>query len=142
MSGSQGHFEEILLDQAVRLFRSKFEGTPEVAAVAPGRANLIGEHTDYNAGFVLPFALPYATVIVGAKSKGPMSKIVSQAFHNDVVEFTADENLSKGKPEWANYVKGSIYQYLSDLPKGSAFNAAIVSNVPLGSGLSSSAAIE
>lgn len=142
MSTTQSHFEELLLDQAVRLYRSKFEENPQVAAIAPGRANLIGEHTDYNEGFVLPFALPYATVMVGSISREQKSKIVSSAFHDEVVEFILDENLSKGKPDWANYVKGSAFQYLSDLPKGAAFNSVIVSNVPLGSGLSSSAAIE
>ena len=57
-----------LLATAVYLFRDQFGSDPSVAAFAPGRVNLIGEHTDYNDGFVLPFALPYRTVIVGAKA--------------------------------------------------------------------------
>ena len=50
--------------------------------------------------------------------------------------------MQKGEPEWANYIKGTIAQYLPDLPAGAAFSAVIVSNVPVGAGLSSSAALE
>lgn len=133
---------DILVVQAIKLFREKFHCDPDVAVFAPGRANLIGEHTDYNDGFVLPFALPYKTVIVAARSNSKLSKVVSGEFPSELVEFAIDENLAKGEPTWANYVKGTVFQYLSDLPKGSGFFAAIVSNVPLGSGLSSSAALE
>ena len=129
--------------QAVKLFRQTFQRDPEVAVFAPGRANLIGEHTDYNEGFVLPFAIPYKTVIVAAKLPlGSKSSIISGEFSQDTVDFVIDSNLGKGTPSWANYVKGTIFQYLKDLPKGVAFQAAIISNVPLGAGLSSSAALE
>jgi galactokinase len=128
--------------QAIRLFRQTFRDEPEVAVFAPGRANLIGEHTDYNEGFVLPFALPNKTIIVAAKTSGPKSTLVSGEFLQERVEFVIDQNLSKGTPTWANYVKGTIFQYLKDLPAGAAFNAAIMSDVPLGGGLSSSASLE
>lgn len=112
---------------------------------APGRVNLIGEHTDYNEGFVLPFALPFKTVIVGSRSKSKKSRIFSCTIPGTSagpVEFEINESLQKTDPVWANYVKGTIFQYLQDLPQDSAFDAAISSNVPLGSGLSSSAALE
>lgn len=56
------------IEAAVAEYRRSFGCDPEAAAFAPGRVNLIGEHTDYNDGFVLPFALPYRTVVVGGKS--------------------------------------------------------------------------
>ena len=67
------------LVKAVNLFREKFGADPEVAVYAPGRVNLIGEHTDYNDGFVLPFALPFRTIVVGSKSLTGNSTIVSCA---------------------------------------------------------------
>jgi len=132
-----------LLATAVYLFRDQFGSDPSVAAFAPGRVNLIGEHTDYNDGFVLPFALPYRTVIVGAKAQNTtVSTIISNARGISKALFEANSRLSKGNPEWADYVKGTVYQYLREIPGGAAFNAVIVSNVPIGSGLSSSAALE
>jgi galactokinase len=60
--------ESTLVREAVDIYRLKFQSEPEICAFAPGRVNLIGEHTDYNDGFVLPFALPFRTVIVGSKT--------------------------------------------------------------------------
>ena len=56
-----------LLKQAKAIYREKFLSEPAVSACAPGRVNLIGEHVDYNDGFVLPFALPFKTVVVGSR---------------------------------------------------------------------------
>lgn len=104
---------------------------------------------DYNDGFVLPFALPFRTIIVGSKSStSSNSRIVSVNINTDnnlstvPVKFEINDKLSKGQPTWANYIKGTVYQYLNDLPKDAAFDAVIWSNVPMGSGLSSSAALE
>ncbi len=133
---------ESMIVEAIALFREKYQSDPTVAAFAPGRANLIGDHTDYNDGFVLPFALPYKTIIVASKSTDAETKIYSTLMPDSPVSFKIDKDLKKGQPSWANYVKGTVYQYIEDLPKGCAFNAVIISNVPLGSGLSSSAAIE
>jgi len=126
-------------------FRQTFGTEAEVGAFAPGRVNLIGEHTDYNEGFVLPFALPYKTVVVGSKSadKERISRVFSCNMSSDgVVSFVCDSSLGKGLPIWANYVKGTVFQYIKDLPLGFAFDAVIISDVPLGSGLSSSASLE
>lgn len=128
---------------AIDVFRMYFGSDPSVATFAPGRVNLIGEHTDYNDGFVLPFALPYKTIIVGSRAEsGKESTIVSTAKNLSTATFEINAKMSKGEPEWANYVKGTVFQYLNELPDGFAFNAVIVSNVPIGSGLSSSAALE
>lgn len=137
----KGETDRIL--KAKEIFQECFGYSPTNAAAAPGRVNLIGEHTDYNDGFVLPFALPYTTIVVGAVTKEKKTTVYS-AFNDNLskVEFIVDKSLNKGEPSWANYVKGTVFQYLSDLPVGFAFDAVIVSNVPVGSGLSSSAALE
>ncbi|RYH28718.1 hypothetical protein EON65_11130 [archaeon] len=131
-----------LYQEALAFFKLKFESEPETSVFAPGRANLIGEHTDYNNGFVLPFALPHKTIIVASRSTAKESIVYSTAKPGEPVTFLVDGTLSKGSPSWGNYVKGVVFQYLEDLPREFAFNAVICSNVPLGSGLSSSAALE
>ncbi|XP_014238198.1 galactokinase-like isoform X1 [Trichogramma pretiosum] len=130
--------------QALETFAKEFGGDAAVCVCAPGRVNLIGEHTDYNEGFVLPMALPMVTVIVGSpRSDGATScKIVSlsQAVSaQSIAEFDL-ASLKPGEPKWANYVKGCIANFPHPLKNG--FNAVIVSSVPVGAGLSSSAALE
>jgi len=128
---------------ALDTYGAKFGGVPDVCVFAPGRVNLIGEHTDYNDGFVLPFALPFRTYIVGSLTKSTKTTVVTCIFSDDnEAEFEINSSLCKGAPTWANYVKGTIAQYLPDLPQGLAFNAVIASDVPIGSGLSSSASLE
>lgn len=135
--------EDLLTKQAIDTYQKTFGTFPEVGVFAPGRVNLIGEHTDYNEGFVLPFALPYKTVVVGCKTSNKESRIFSCNMSSDgVISFKCDSSLGKGTPTWANYVKGAVFQYLKELPAGLAFDAVIASDVPLGSGLSSSASLE
>lgn len=141
---------DAMLLKAINTFRTNFGSDPEVAAFAPGRVNLIGEHTDYNDGFVLPFALPFRTIVVASKIVDSCgysctdSNIISCTINENAtpVSFNVGPNLAKGQPEWANYVKGTVFHYLKDLPLNFAFNAVIISDVPLGSGLSSSASLE
>ncbi|XP_034563029.1 galactokinase [Notolabrus celidotus] len=136
-----------LLADARRLYGQVFGGeAPEVAVCAPGRVNLIGEHTDYNQGFVLPMALPLVTVVVGSQTSGQDVTVVTATKDADEphrVNFSLPSDgsaLTPGLPSWANYVKGVIQHYrASPLP---GFKAVIVSSVPLGGGLSSSASLE
>ena len=133
------------LEESVAAFKKEFGSDPEFKAFAPGRVNLIGEHVDYNDGFVMPFALPFKTVIVASVTEGEVSRIVttSQApVPMPPVSFSITGDMKKEEPEWANYVKGTIAQYLDFIPKGFAMNAVIASDVPMGSGLSSSASLE
>ncbi|XP_061764597.1 galactokinase [Nerophis ophidion] len=136
-----------LVSEASSLYKQTFPGeTPQIAACAPGRVNLIGEHTDYNQGYVLPMALPLVTVVVGSPSPGDDAIIVTATGHADEprrVNFrlpNKGSTLSPGAPNWANYVKGVIHHYRAQPLPG--FNAVVVSSVPLGGGLSSSASLE
>lgn len=139
-----------MLFTAIDKFKSYFGDEPEVAVFAPGRVNLIGEHTDYNDGFVLPFALPFKTIVVARKTVDGCgyscidSNVVSctPSVAAAPVSFLIGPKLTKGQPAWGNYVKGTAFQYLKDLPVNFAFNAVVISDVPLGSGLSSSASLE
>ncbi|XP_020386595.1 galactokinase isoform X1 [Rhincodon typus] len=136
-----------LLEDALRVFRENYPMyEPKVGVAAPGRVNLIGEHTDYNQGFVLPVALPMVTVVVGCQSADGIISLLTTAKEADEpkqLEFpvpTESKPLSPGIPCWANYVKGVIHHYRAGPLPG--FKAVMASNVPLGGGLSSSASLE
>ncbi|NWH56886.1 GALK1 Galactokinase, partial [Geococcyx californianus] len=131
---------------AVRAHAAAFGGAATLAAWAPGRVNLIGEHSDYCGGLVLPMALPLGTALVGSPTQDGTISIVTTAPEADEphrVQFVAPgpvSALSPGQPHWANYVKGVIQHYRGGPVPG--FTAVIASDIPLGGGLSSSAALE
>lgn len=136
-----------LVSEARRVYRETFDGdNANVAVCAPGRVNLIGEHTDYNEGFVLPMALPMVTVMVGSKTSGQKCCVVTLTEAADeprMVDFDLPNELTpllRGQPNWANYVKGVVQHYRARPVPG--FRAVIASSVPLGGGLSSSASLE
>src|SRR5438045_9348741 len=73
---------------------------------APGRVNLIGEHTDYNDGFVFPMAIePQVFVVCRARDDAKV-RLASSAFEGQLVEFSVDKKIAPGEPKWANYSKG------------------------------------
>uniref|UniRef100_UPI0037E8EC68 galactokinase isoform X1 n=1 Tax=Semicossyphus pulcher TaxID=241346 RepID=UPI0037E8EC68 len=136
-----------LVAEARRMYGQMFgDEAPQLAVCAPGRVNLIGEHTDYNQGFVLPMALPLVTVVVGSQTQGQDVTVVTTTEDADEprrVNFSLPSDgspLSPGLPSWANYVKGVIQHYRATPVPG--FRAVIASSVPLGGGLSSSASLE
>uniref|UniRef100_A0A8C5PUJ8 Galactokinase n=1 Tax=Leptobrachium leishanense TaxID=445787 RepID=A0A8C5PUJ8_9ANUR len=119
-----------LPEHTVRVFSETFGGDePGIGAFAPGRVNLIGEHTDYNGGFVLPMALPLFTAVVGTPRDDGRISIVTVAEGADEphrIEFAApreEAHLKPGSPKWANYVKGVIQHYRAGPIPG--FNAVI-----------------
>src|ERR1017187_6515427 len=122
----------------------KLYGSAEGARIyrAPGRVNLIGEHTDYNLGFVLPMALDLATYIAAVPSPDGMLRIYSQQRH-ELREFTAAGiPLSQPAHHWTDYPIGVAVELArAGFPLAPA-NLLICSSVPEGSGLSSSAALE
>jgi len=126
---------------AIDLFHETFGTTPRSAASAPGRVNLIGEHTDYNGGPVLPIAIAERTTAAvgpGAGEAGVL-EAVSTRFKN-VVRVKWQEELPKG---WAAYVAGVLRELwsLEVVPREGAIRIAVASDVPIGAGLSSSAAL-
>jgi len=121
-------------------FASLFQLEPEFRAFAPGRVNLIGEHTDYNGGFVLPTAILQTTRVEMAPSSGRSIRVWSAAFPDrPPVEYELGRESKNG--DWSDYVKGMTV-VLAPLGLASGFCARIESDVPVGSGLSSSAALE
>ncbi|MEZ9999208.1 galactokinase [Vibrio lentus] len=110
---------------------------------APGRVNLIGEHTDYNDGFVLPCAINYQTVVAAAKRDDNIVRVVSVDYDNAVDEFDITQEITFQQDKmWANYIRGVVKCLMG---RGFEFTGADISvtgNVPQGAGLSSSAALE
>ena len=129
-----------LVQEAKLLFKEKFGREARAGGAAPGRVNLIGEHTDYNMGFVFPMALPLVTVVVGDWADGGTSRVYSQS-QAALAEFSAAEleRPEQGPSAWANYVKGVAHHFPENLK---SFEAVIVGSVPLGGGVSSSASVE
>ena len=120
-------------------FKELFGRPPQVTAEAPGRVNLIGEHTDYNGGYVLPAAIPQSTRIEFAPGSGLRVRLWSAQFPGPPVEYELGCETRGGG--WADYAKG-MTQVLATRGTLEGFDARIESTVPVGSGLSSSAALE
>jgi galactokinase len=129
------------------VFRDCFGRTPSLAARAPGRVNLIGEHVDYCGGFVLPMAIERDTLIGAAPraSSGgpPVARVHSTAYH-ETVELPLEPCMRQpaGGPAWSRYVAGVIAGFDDRGVAIPPFDAVIDSTVPLGGGLSSSASLE
>src|SRR3954451_9334175 len=73
---------------------------------APGRVNLIGEHTDYNDGFVFPMAIEPHVLMVCRTREDDKVRMSSTHFPNEIVEFSVQKKIERGKPDWANYFRG------------------------------------
>jgi galactokinase len=119
-------------------FRRLFGRAPDVVTSAPGRVNLIGEHTDYNDGFVLPAAIPRRTHVELALRDDDRVRVASREVRGRPLEYRLGEEQRRGR--WLDYVQG-ITHVLADRPLR-GFDLHLRSDVPLGSGLSSSAALE
>lgn len=129
----------MLLDKISNLFKEKYSTSGAVFA-APGRVNLIGEHTDYNLGFVLPGAIDKA-IFLEIRLNGTDSFNVASVDFNEETTFKADGQKSSNS--WANYIIGVIMEIKEISGKVSqGFDCVFGGNVPLGGGMSSSAALE
>ena len=121
-------------------FRQVFNGNPDTIGSAPGRVNLMGVHTDYNGGQVLPIAIDRRTyVAVRARADASMSRIVSHR-ESAIAEFDVRRVMASGK--WWDYMTGIAAAMESGGARVPQFEAVVESDVPMGCGLSSSAAIE
>lgn len=119
-------------------FLAQFGEEPEVIAQAPGRVNLIGEHIDYSNGFVLPFAIDAVTTVAIRRRADDVVTVVSAQQPNDVVSISQAEIAQKKGDGWAKYVLGVMWS----LEIKSGVDIYVDGRVPLGAGLSSSAALE
>ncbi|HFE51975.1 MAG TPA: galactokinase [Bacteroidetes bacterium] len=120
-------------------FEKHFGEKPEVLASAPGRVNLIGEHTDYNEGFVFPMAIQHRIWAAGRRRADGRIRLVS--LNGMPEQELALENLSR-KGAWSDYVAGVVLEAQKSGQPVGGFDAVVYGNVPTGSGLSSSAALE
>ena len=109
---------------------------------APGRVNLIGEHTDYNDGFVFPMAIEPEVRMVCRGRDDSRVRIASTAFPGQVVEFSLDTKITPGEPTWANYSRGVAAEMLAGGIPLTGMDALVSNTLPVGGGLSSSAALE
>ncbi len=135
------------MSDLIQNVKSSFEQVlgyaPSHIIQAPGRVNLIGEHTDYNDGFVLPCAINYQTVVAAAKRDDNLVRVVSFDYGNAVDEFDISQDITfQADKMWVNYIRGVVKCLLD---RGYYFTGADISvsgNVPQGAGLSSSASLE
>jgi galactokinase len=109
---------------------------------APGRVNLIGEHTDYNEGFVFPMAIEPEMRIACRLRADATVRLASTLFPGQVVEFAVDKPIVRGEPKWANYSRGVAAELLGAGIRLSGMDALVTNTLPMGGGLSSSAALE
>ena len=132
-----------LYDKVSTAFAEHFGLAPDLVARAPGRVNLIGEHTDYNDGFVLPCAIGPSTMVAASRRDDNAMHIVAVDFGNAVDEFDLTGAVERNAEQpWADYVRGMITALQNDGHVLTGANIAIAGNLPKGAGLSSSASLE
>lgn len=124
------------------VFFTHFKAEADITCQAPGRVNLIGEHTDYNEGFVFPAAINFGTVIAAAKRDDRIIEVVALDYDNERCAFSLDEIIHQVQPGWLNYVKGVCQAVQVKHPQLGGANLVVTGNVPQGAGLSSSASFE
>ncbi len=137
---TEGHIDKKILEKISKKFEELYGGKPIVVR-SPGRINIIGEHTDYNEGFVLPAAIDKAAYLAIALRDDDEIHLYAQD-----LDQTFSINIKDLKPvgdiSWPNYILGSVAQFKKEGIELRGFNAVLASNVPIGAGLSSSAAVE
>jgi galactokinase len=133
--------EDTLYRKVKAVFHSRFQESPRLVVRAPGRVNLIGEHTDYNDGFVLPVAVDRAAWLAVSPRDDDWATVRAIDMKNDEQSFPVDR-VPSSDGGWADYPKGVVWAFLERGLKPVGINAALTSNVPVGAGMSSSAALE
>ena len=127
-------------EAVIQGFREAHGTAPAVVAKAPARVELLGNHTDYNGGLVLAAAIDRYTAVAGKPSTGREGRVVSAGFGQETFPVDA---LEKGEPgSWGRYVRGVLWALSQTYEIRHGFKAAIVGEVPLGAGISSSASLQ
>ena len=131
-----------LTARVASVFESTFGAAAPLLVQAPGRVNLIGEHTDYNDGLVLPCAIDYRTVIAARRRDDQVVHVVAADYGNAVDEFRLDAPIERlDQPMWANYVRGMVQDLIKQGLPMQGMDMVISGDVPQGAGLSSSASL-
>ncbi len=136
-----------LRKRTLAAFRQRFGADPEYVARAPGRVNLLGEHVDYNDGFVLPAAIDRVTLVALRKSASPLSTLLAldigegTTFDHQSIVDKQDSN-GKALPHWARYPAGVLWSLNTEGLDTPGMEAVFASEVPRGAGLSASASVE
>ncbi|WP_035480070.1 galactokinase [Aliagarivorans marinus] len=135
--------QQQLVNAVSSSFEKAFSYAPASLIQAPGRVNLIGEHTDYNDGFVLPCAIDYQAVVAASRRDDKVVRVVSVDYDDAQDEFRLDQEIEfvEGKM-WANYIRGVVKCLLARGYQFAGADISVSGNVPQGAGLSSSAALE
>ncbi len=130
-----------LIESFERIF---INAAPKIVSFSPGRVNLIGEHIDYNGGYVMPAAISMGTYGVIAKRDDALFRLYSENFsHIGVVTLTPEELWFNAEHDWANFVKGTLFLLQKEgHPLNHGFDLYLEGNLPTASGLSSSASLE
>lgn len=132
-----------LLDRLTALFSATYGNAPDIITRAPGRVNLIGEHTDYNDGFVLPIAIDKATYVAARRRADSVINIVAGDLGNARSSFAIDVPICvDAVAPWSNYIRGVVAGLQAHGVPVSGADVAILGEVPQGAGLSSSASLE
>jgi galactokinase len=134
-----------LSSQVAAEFQKTYGRPPRWIVAAPGRVNVIGEHTDYNDGFVLPMAIERYTVMaadIPGSSSSSKNISIFDAHFKETAMIDVSATITKGQPKWSNYIRGVMAGFQQRGVKIPALDVAFLSTVPLGGGLSSSAALE
>lgn len=129
-------------DAVVHRFAERFGEPPAMLVRAPGRVNLIGEHTDYNDGFVLPLAIDRG-VWIALQARADRDVFVWSSDFAEAAHFTLDRlTRAGGGPAWSEYLKGTAWALETAGHRLTGWQGVMASDVPIGAGLSSSAAVE
>ena len=132
---------EILIQDTTDFFKETFGNMPDKIVLSPGRINIIGEHIDYNDGYVLPAAINKIVCFAFEINNSNTANIKAIDLNESVlIDITKEEIVSD--VVWTNYLRGVLFQLKLKGHKIGGFNCAFSSNIPIGSGLSSSAALE
>lgn len=136
-----------IIESITNIFSKNFGEKPAHIARAPGRVNLLGEHVDYNDGFVLPAAIDRATYIAFSPVDSDQTTLLAadlnqRAFFSPQTISSKTQTDSSPLPDWAHYPAGVMWALLEEKLSAGTMNAVYASNVPRGSGLSSSASVE
>jgi galactokinase len=135
--------DQSLYDRVTASFAARFGDAPDLVVRAPGRVNLIGEHTDYNDGFVLPCAIGPATMVAVSKRNDNNVEVIAADFGDAGDQFSLELPLERNVEQpWADYVCGMISALQNEGCALSGAKIAIAGSLPKGAGLSSSASLE